>query len=82
MADESKSHSGFPGDQGMEEISSLMEKLHRGPGLANYDLGANNTSLDQHDDHHHGDPITGHIATVTLSRPRGASRLRPHADDM
>ncbi|KAL7855027.1 hypothetical protein SRHO_G00172170 [Serrasalmus rhombeus] len=82
VVDESKSHSGFPRDQGMEEISSLMEKLHRGPGLANYDLGANNTSLDQHDDHHHGDPITGHIATVTLSRPRSASRLRPHADDM
>lgn len=58
-----------------------MEKLHRGAGLANYDLGADNTSLDQHDDHHHGDPITGHTATVTLSRGHGA-RLQPHADDM
>ncbi|XP_049321835.1 cyclic AMP-responsive element-binding protein 3-like protein 3-A isoform X2 [Astyanax mexicanus] len=81
MVEESEPLPGFPGDKGMEEISSLMEKLHMGPGLSNYDLGADNTSLEQHDDHHHGDPITGHIATVTLSRPRGAP-LRPHADDI
>uniref|UniRef100_A0A8B9K7X6 Uncharacterized protein n=1 Tax=Astyanax mexicanus TaxID=7994 RepID=A0A8B9K7X6_ASTMX len=81
VVEESEPLPGFPGDKGMEEISSLMEKLHMGPGLSNYDLGADNTSLEQPDDHHHGDPITGHIATVTLSRPRGAP-LRPHADDI
>ncbi|KAJ8274088.1 hypothetical protein COCON_G00087130 [Conger conger] len=31
--------------------------------------------------HLHGDPITGHIATVTWTARRG-SPLRPHADDM
>ncbi|MCJ8737754.1 hypothetical protein PDJAM_G00027610 [Pangasius djambal] len=81
VAEESKSVPGFPDDEGMEEITSLMEKLHRGPGLADYNLGSHNASLNQHDDHYHGDPITGHIATVTLSSRRGA-RLQPHADDM
>ncbi|XP_066503195.1 cyclic AMP-responsive element-binding protein 3-like protein 3-A [Hoplias malabaricus] len=79
--DESKALSSFSREKSMEEISSLMEKLHRAAALANYDLGADNTSLDQHDDHHHGDPITGHMATMTLRRPHGA-KLRPNGDDM
>lgn len=81
VAEDSKPVPGFPDNEGMDEITSLMEKLGRGPGLADYNLGSHNTSLDQHDDHYHGDPITGHIATVTLSSQRGA-RLQPHADDM
>lgn len=81
VAEDSKPVPGFPDNEGMDEITSLMEKLRHGPGLADYNLGSHNTSLDQHDDHYHGDPITGHIATVTLSSQRGA-RLQPHADDM
>lgn len=81
VAEESKPVSGFSEDDGMEDITSLVEKLRRGPGLTDYTLGSHNTSLDQHDDHYHGDPITGHTATVTLSSQRGA-RLQPHADDM
>lgn len=81
VAEESKSVPGFPDDEGMEEVTSLMEKLHQLPGLADYNLGPENTSLDQHDDHYHGDPITGHLATVTLSSRHG-TRLQPHADDM
>lgn len=81
VAEESKSVPGFPNAEGMEEITSLMEKRRQGPGLADYILGSQNTSQDQHDDHYHGDPITGHVATVTLSSRRGA-RLQPHADDM
>ncbi|XP_076880569.1 cyclic AMP-responsive element-binding protein 3-like protein 3-A [Brachyhypopomus gauderio] len=81
-AEESQLPPRFPGDKGIEEIASLMAKLHRGLGQqTNYEPGSRNTSLDQHGDHHHGDPITGHIAAVTLSRPRGV-RLRPHANDM
>ncbi|XP_026863982.2 cyclic AMP-responsive element-binding protein 3-like protein 3-A [Electrophorus electricus] len=82
LAEESKSPPRFQGDKGTEEIASLMEKLHRGLGhQSNYEPGPRNTTHNQHDDHHHGDPITGHVETVTLSRPRGG-RLPPHANDM
>ncbi|KAI5101032.1 cyclic AMP-responsive element-binding protein 3-like protein 3-A [Silurus meridionalis] len=81
-AEDSKSAPGFPDDEAMEEITSLMEKLHQGPGLADYDLETHNTSLDQHDDQlYHADPITGRVAAVTLSSGRDP-RLQPHADDM
>ncbi|KAK3533580.1 hypothetical protein QTP70_023426, partial [Hemibagrus guttatus] len=78
VADESKSVHGFPDDEGMEDITPLMEKLRRGQRLADYNLGSHNTSID---DYYHGDPITGHTASVTLSSQRGA-RLQPHADDI
>lgn len=81
VAEESKSGSGFPDDEDMAEITALMKKLRQGRGLADYPLGSDNTSLDKHNDHFHGDPITGHIATVTLSSRHGA-RLQPQADDM
>lgn len=81
VADESKSVHGFPDDEGMEDITPLMEKLRRGQRLADYNLGSHNTSIHQHDDHYHGDPITGHTAPVTLSS-RHSARLQPHADDM
>ncbi|XP_062869327.1 cyclic AMP-responsive element-binding protein 3-like protein 3-A [Trichomycterus rosablanca] len=71
----------FPEDKEMDEVKSLIEKFHRGPRLAYYNLGSQNSSLDKHNDHNHGDPITGHIATVTLS-PRREARLQPNADDM
>ncbi|XP_067254779.1 cyclic AMP-responsive element-binding protein 3-like protein 3-A [Chanodichthys erythropterus] len=71
----------FSEDKSLEEIASLLGRLHRRPEFTNYDSEFHNLSLDQHDDHHHGDPITGHVATVTLN-PRRGSRRSPHADDM
>lgn len=71
----------FSEDKSMEEIASLLGRLHRRPEFTNYDSEFHNHSFDQHDEHHHGDPITGHVATVTLN-PRRGSRRSPHADDM
>ncbi|NP_001018509.2 cyclic AMP-responsive element-binding protein 3-like protein 3-A [Danio rerio] len=71
----------FPEDKTMEEIASLLGRLHRRPQFTEYDPESHNHSFDQHDEHHHGDPITGHVATVTLN-PRRGSRRSPHADDM
>ncbi|KAK7137043.1 hypothetical protein R3I93_017191 [Phoxinus phoxinus] len=71
----------FSEDKSMEEIASLLGRLHRRPEFTNYDSEYHNHSFDQHDEHHHGDPITGHVATVTLN-PRRGSRRSPHADDM
>ncbi|XP_016325902.1 cyclic AMP-responsive element-binding protein 3-like protein 3-A [Sinocyclocheilus anshuiensis] len=71
----------FSEDKSMAEIASLLGGLHRRPEFTNYDSESHNHSLDQHDEHHHGDPITAHVATVTLN-PRRGSRRSPHADDM
>lgn len=71
----------FSGGKRIEEITSVLGELRRGPGFSNYDHESHNRSLDQHDDYYDGDPITGHVATVTLS-PRRGSRRNPHADDM
>ncbi|XP_036411372.1 cyclic AMP-responsive element-binding protein 3-like protein 3-A [Megalops cyprinoides] len=71
VAEEAKARPAFSGDQGVEEITSL---------LGNSDLIPHNTSLEERG-HHHGDPITGHIATVTWAAPHDTP-LRPHADDM
>ncbi|XP_051979520.1 cyclic AMP-responsive element-binding protein 3-like protein 3-A [Xyrauchen texanus] len=81
VAEDSKLLPQFSGDKSMDEIMSLLGKFHRSSGLTNYDPESHNHSADQHDDHHHGDPITGHVATVTLT-PRRGSRRSPHADDM
>ena len=69
------------GDRDMEDISSLMGKLGMGRALSNLEhLSLNNSQQDEIK-HFHGDPITGHIATVTLD-PHHRARLKPHADDM
>lgn len=69
----------FPGDEALDHVNSLTEKLHvdeRSP----QPLSPNNTS-EESSGHFHVDPITGHIATVTLD-PHRQARLRPHADGM
>ena len=73
-------HRHFPGDQGLEEITTLMGKLvvNQQPSLETMSL---NSSQEESISHFHVDPITGHIATVTLD-PRRSAKLRPHADDM
>ncbi|XP_042605205.1 cyclic AMP-responsive element-binding protein 3-like protein 3-A [Cyprinus carpio] len=81
VSEDSKMLPRFSEDKSMVEIASLLGGLHRRQELTNYDSESHNHSLDQHDDHHHGDPITGHVATVTLN-PRRGSRRSPHAGDM
>ncbi|TSK53662.1 Cyclic AMP-responsive element-binding protein 3-like protein 3-A [Bagarius yarrelli] len=81
VAEESKSVLGFSDDENIKELTPLMEKLHQGAELPNYNLGSSNTSLNHYDDRFHGDPITGNTATITLRSQRGA-RLQPHADDI
>ncbi|XP_026054084.1 cyclic AMP-responsive element-binding protein 3-like protein 3-A [Carassius auratus] len=81
VSEDSKMFPRFSKDKRMVEIASLLGKLHRRQESINYDSESHNHSLDQRDDHHHGDPITGHVATVTLNPGRG-SRRSPHADDM
>lgn len=81
VVEDSKILPRFSGDKRIEEITSVLGELRRGPGLTDYDHESHNHSLDQHDAYYDGDPITGHVATVTLS-PRRGSRRSPHADDM
>ncbi|KAM6962932.1 cyclic AMP-responsive element-binding protein 3-like protein 3-A [Aplochiton taeniatus] len=58
----------------MDEITLLMEKL------SSFDPMSLNNSQEEFDPFY-GDPITGHIASVTLN-PHRRTTLRPHADDM
>ncbi|TRY62306.1 hypothetical protein DNTS_025852 [Danionella cerebrum] len=81
IAEDSKILPRFPHNKDMEELASLLGRLHRRPQFTNYDPEIHNHSLDHHDEHLHGDPITGHVATVTLNARR-SSRRSPHADDM
>ncbi|XP_061086028.1 cyclic AMP-responsive element-binding protein 3-like protein 3-A [Conger conger] len=68
-------------DRGVEAVASLLGKLQlRQGGYPESDPLPHNHSLEEQP-HLHGDPITGHIATVTWTARRG-SPLRPHADDM
>ncbi|CAL8308745.1 unnamed protein product [Lota lota] len=69
-----------PEDPGRDDIEALMGKL--GNGMSN--LGSvplNQSHKGEGSLSFPGDPITGHIATVTLD-PYHRARLRPHADDM
>uniref|UniRef100_A0A3B5LKK0 BZIP domain-containing protein n=1 Tax=Xiphophorus couchianus TaxID=32473 RepID=A0A3B5LKK0_9TELE len=72
----------FPEDQGLEDITDLMMKKlpekQEQPGLDSVSL---NSSQEDGGSHFHVDPITGHIATVTLN-PHRTTGLQPHADDM
>ena len=67
-------HRQSPGDRGIEDITAMMEKL-------GVNQGSLNSSQEERMGHFHVDPITGHIATLTLD-PHRSARLRPHADDM
>lgn len=71
-------HQRFPGDEALDRIDSLMEKLSMNG--VDEPLSVNSTS-EESVAHFHVDPISGHIATVTLD-PHRPARLRPHADDM
>lgn len=72
----------FPGDEALDHVNYFMEKLsvqsvdERGPEPVTL-----NNTREESSSHFHVDPITGHIATVTLD-PHRPARLQPHADDM
>lgn len=80
--DESESlHRHFPGDLGLEDITSLMGKLKVNEQQSGMEPVPVNSSQEERMGHFQVDPITGHIASVTLD-PHSSARLRPHADDM
>ncbi|XP_040896476.1 cyclic AMP-responsive element-binding protein 3-like protein 3-A isoform X2 [Toxotes jaculatrix] len=80
--DESESqHRHLPGDQGLEDITTLMEKLGVNQEQSTLEAVSLNSSQEERIGHFHVDPITGHIATLTLD-PHRSAKLRPHADDM
>ncbi|XP_076009668.1 cyclic AMP-responsive element-binding protein 3-like protein 3-A isoform X2 [Genypterus blacodes] len=74
-------HRHFPGERGMDDLSALMGKMGVNRGLSSMEPVSMNSSQEEAMGHFHVDPITGHIATVTLD-PHRQARLRPHADDM
>ncbi|XP_029356663.1 cyclic AMP-responsive element-binding protein 3-like protein 3-A [Echeneis naucrates] len=82
MEDESEPlHRHFPGEKGQEDIAAMMGKLRVSQDQSSFEAMSVNSSQEERTDHFHVDPITGHIATVTLG-PQGSTKLRPHADDM
>ncbi|XP_056133748.1 cyclic AMP-responsive element-binding protein 3-like protein 3-B [Lampris incognitus] len=71
----------FPGDPHLEDITSAVSKLGVSRKLSGLELMHHNNSQEDEVSRFHADPITGHIATLTLD-PNRRARLRPHADDM
>lgn len=71
----------FPDDRGLEDFTALMGKLGVNTDRSSLEPMPQNSSQEERMDHFHVDPITGHIATLTLD-PHRSARLRPHADDM
>ncbi|XP_071343620.1 cyclic AMP-responsive element-binding protein 3-like protein 3-A isoform X2 [Trachinotus anak] len=74
-------HQHFPGGQALKDITALMGKLGVNQEQSSLETMSLNSSEEERIDHFHVDPITGHIATVTLD-PHRSAKLRPHADDM
>lgn len=74
-------HRHFPGDQELEDINTLMGKLGVNQERSRLESVSRNSSQMERVGHFHVDPITGHVATVTLD-PHRSAKLRPHADDM
>ncbi|XP_037106071.1 cyclic AMP-responsive element-binding protein 3-like protein 3-A isoform X3 [Syngnathus acus] len=76
--DESKpAHGRFPADAGLE-ITTLMGNMKLNREL---DAMSPNRSQAETLGHFHIDPVTGHIASVTLN-PKRSAGLPPNADDM
>ncbi|XP_062251349.1 cyclic AMP-responsive element-binding protein 3-like protein 3-A isoform X1 [Platichthys flesus] len=71
----------FPTDHGLEDMNTLMGKLGVNEERSSSETISVNSSQVEGIGHFQVDPITGHIATVTLD-PRRSAKLRPHADDM
>lgn len=71
----------FSGDRELEDITKLMGKLGVDRETSSFEPVSVNSSQEERMGHFHVDPITGHIATLTLD-PQRSARLQPHADDM
>nr|XP_033476740.1 cyclic AMP-responsive element-binding protein 3-like protein 3-A isoform X1 [Epinephelus lanceolatus] len=74
-------HQHHPGDRGLEDITAMMGKLGVNQDQSSLEHTSLNSTQEDRMGHFHVDPITGHIATLTLD-PHRSARLRPHADDM
>ncbi len=74
-------HRHFPGDRELDDITTLMGKLGVDQEGSSFEPVSVNSSQEERMGHFHVDPITGHIATLTLD-PQRSARLRPNADDM
>lgn len=74
-------HRHLPGEQGLEDVAALMGKLGVKQEQSVLESVSLNSSQEDRISHYHIDPITGHVASVTLNPQRSAT-LRPHADDM
>ncbi|XP_023144859.1 cyclic AMP-responsive element-binding protein 3-like protein 3-A isoform X1 [Amphiprion ocellaris] len=74
-------HRHFSGDRGLEDITALMGKLGVNQEQSTVESMSRNSSQEDGMGHFQVDPITGHIATVTLN-PHRSAHLQPNADDM
>ncbi|XP_029005099.1 cyclic AMP-responsive element-binding protein 3-like protein 3-A [Betta splendens] len=74
-------HRHLPGDRGLDGIAALMEELAVNREPSGLEAASLNGTQEGGTGHFHVDPITGHVASVTLD-PQRSARLRPHADDM
>ncbi|KAM6921606.1 cyclic AMP-responsive element-binding protein 3-like protein 3-A [Xenentodon cancila] len=74
-------HKHLPGEQELEDFDALMGRLRAKQEQSSLTSVSLNSSQEDPISHYQIDPITGHIATLTL-HPQRSANLRPHADDM
>lgn len=70
-----------PSKWDLDDIAAQIGKLELNQDQSTSQSMPQNSSQEERMGHFHIDPITGHIATVTLD-PRGSTNMRPHADGM
>lgn len=70
-----------PAEWELDDITAQIGKLELNQDRPTSQSVPQNSSQEERMGHFHIDPITGHIATVTLD-PRGTANMRPHADGM
>ncbi|XP_023653984.1 cyclic AMP-responsive element-binding protein 3-like protein 3-A isoform X1 [Paramormyrops kingsleyae] len=67
-------------DRGVEAVGALLAKMQLRSDFPESSAIPHNHTLEERHNRH-GDPITGHVATVTWPTAQDTT-LRPHADDM
>lgn len=65
----------------LDDVTAQIGKLELNQERSTSQSLPQNSSQEERMGHFQIDPITGHVATVTLD-PRGSANLRPHADGM
>uniref|UniRef100_A0A3B1ICA1 cAMP responsive element binding protein 3-like 3b n=1 Tax=Astyanax mexicanus TaxID=7994 RepID=A0A3B1ICA1_ASTMX len=64
-------------DRGVKTASSMISKIHIRPEYADMDHPPHNHSYGDKEQHHHGDPITGHMGTLGwMSQPDSGLHLQ------